>query len=238
MFGYLWNVHYENGSIYADCQEHQSFTVKRQRFLPTQHVRGRGRPRKFNRSSALESAMLLFWERGYDETSLTDLQRVMRLSPSSLYAAFGSKQRLYQEALEFYLASSGSFLRETLALALPVQAILRTILESAAREMTRRGRPAGCMLSLAVVQGGPRTVKLRKAIATLRHTSRALIRARLRRAMRNTELPRATDAAALARFFMTILQGMSVQARDGATHRQLLSVAASAMKVFGNPALV
>jgi AcrR family transcriptional regulator len=176
--------------------------------------------------------MVLFWEQGYEETSLTDLQRTMRLRPSSIYAAFGGKQRLYREALNQYLAGSGSFLRRTLQRKIPVNAILRTLLEAAAREMTRPGQPAGCMLSLAVVHGGPRSKALRAGVSKMRATSRELIRLRLEQAVRDGELPRATDSAALARFFMTILQGMSVQARDGATHRELLAVTGAALKVL------
>ena len=62
-----------------------------------------GRPIGFDRDSALEAAMLLFWERGYEGTSMADLTHAMGLNPSSIYAAFGDKHALFQLVVKRYM---------------------------------------------------------------------------------------------------------------------------------------
>src|SRR5436190_3313278 len=112
--------------------------------------RGRGRPQTFDRAEALTQAMQLFWERGFEGTSFDELIAVMGISPSSFYNSFGSKERLYQEATETYLAVAGEwFLRELNATGTDTRSAFHNVLLAAAREFTREGVPSGCMISLA-----------------------------------------------------------------------------------------
>ncbi len=197
--------------------------------------RERGRPRQFERDAALGRAMELFWEQGYDETSLDDLTRAMRINPSSLYAAFGDKEQLYRAALTRYLGGSGKHVWQILERKISTRRALGLLLEAAATEMTRPGRPAGCMLSLAVMHGCPDTANLRAAISELRNKSRTEVIARIKRGIVEGDMPRKTNVSAMARFFMSVLQGMSVQAKDGATRRELVAIARAAMKAFDAP---
>ncbi len=89
----------------------------------------------------------------------------MRINPSSLYATFGDKERLYREALDRYRAGTRGYVWQILEEKRPVREALQQVLETAAREITRPGQPAGCMLSLAIVHGGPETATLRASIA-------------------------------------------------------------------------
>jgi AcrR family transcriptional regulator len=202
------------------------------RSAPPKTKRGRGRPRGFDRDAALSRAMELFWERGYDETSLDDLTRAMRINPSSLYATFGDKEQLYRAALSRYLESRRKYVWHVLDDPVPTRRALRKVLEAAAGEITRPGQPAGCMLSLAIMHGCPQTADLRASISKLREKSRAAVQARIEKGKASGDMPRRADSPALARYFLSVLQGMSVQARDGASRRELLAIARVAMRAF------
>jgi AcrR family transcriptional regulator len=150
-----------------------------------------------------------------------------------LYAAFGDKEQLYCAALKQYLAGNGTksvwgVLNENM----PTRKALQQLLESAAVEISKPGQPAGCMLSLAFMHGCPETARLRMSISKLRNQSREKIRSRIKRGVELGDMPRKTDPTVLARFFMTVLQGMSVQARDGASRRELVAIARAAMPAF------
>jgi AcrR family transcriptional regulator len=172
------------------------------------------RPRSFDRDAALEQAMLLFWERGYDETSIGDLTAAMGIAAPSLYAAFGDKQRLFEEAAERYEALPGAPLAVGLQEPTARGAVER-VLALAAREYTLPTHPPGCF-----VNAEPRLGERRAA-------GRAALLARFRAA---PELPEGTDPAALADYVQSVLAGMSAQARDGGTREELEAVAAVALR--------
>ncbi len=199
---------------------------------PPELKRPRGRPRSFDRDAALGRAMELFWERGYEDTSLDDLTRVMRINPSSLYATFGDKEQLYRAALRCYLTHSRNHIWRVLEEKIPTRRALGRLLESVATEITRSGQPSGCMLSLAIMQGSTETAALRASIARLRKKSLAAVHSRIKHGIATGDMPRRSNPSALAGFFMSVLQGMSVQARDGASRRDLIQIARSAMRAF------
>src|ERR1700739_2932227 len=111
--------------------------------------RGRGRPASSDRTEALTQAMQLFWERGFEGTSFDELIAVMGISPSSFYNSFGSKERLYQEATEAYLALSGEWFLCELNADTDTRSAFHNVLLAATREFTKEGLPSGCMISLA-----------------------------------------------------------------------------------------
>ena len=121
--------------------------------LNTDTAQPRGRPRSFDRDKALGVAMQLFWQQGYDGTSLTDLTTGMGIRPASLYAAFGSKEALFLEALERYRAGVGSGLPRIVKTAASAQEAIRSLLEGTAATITRRSQPRGCMIVLASLRG-------------------------------------------------------------------------------------
>lgn len=194
--------------------------------------RGRGRPKAFDPDSALDRAMMLFWDRGYEGTSVDDLSEAMGISPSSIYATFGDKERLYQAAIDRYREGPGALTAAILDKAPTAYAAVEEILMTSAAELTRKDRPAGCMLANAVTHCAPAAEPLQHAIAERRGLSLGLFKQRFDRALGDGELPAGTDTCALARFFGTMLQGMTIQARDGVSADDLRAVAVTALKAW------
>ncbi|HEY5751505.1 MAG TPA: TetR/AcrR family transcriptional regulator, partial [Chthoniobacterales bacterium] len=167
----------------------------------------RGRPRAFDREKALDRAMKLFWERGYEGTALDELTAVMGISTSSLYATFGDKARLFDAAMDRYLAGAGGYFLPILDGEPIVRRAFEQLLRTVAREATRPDQPIGCMLSTALTHSSPAADSVRTSLANRRHRSRAVLQARLERAIAEGELTPDTNAAVLARFFITVIQG-------------------------------
>jgi TetR/AcrR family transcriptional regulator, copper-responsive repressor len=192
----------------------------------------RGRPRSFDRETALEKALLAFWKHGYEATSVSDLTRVMDIGAPSLYAAFGDKRSLFEEVVREYGAKYGSFGDRALADEPTARAAVERTLREAAVEYTVPGRPPGCM---AVSTTGSTTESSEEAAALLRAKRVGNVRLfqdRIEADMAAGVLPAETDAAALARFNAAVLQGMSQQAKDGADRDELAAVAEAAMRAW------
>jgi AcrR family transcriptional regulator len=173
--------------------------------------------------------MELFWRQGYESTSISNLTSAMGITAPSLYAAFGDKERLYLEAVELYksdLGNSGSILAaETTA-----RAAIERLLEASAIELTNtKDHPPGCMVVASAINGSPQSAHLQAALRGGRREAEARITAKIKRGVRDGELPPRTNAAALGKYYMTVMQGMTIQARDGATQKELLAVARAAM---------
>lgn len=192
----------------------------------------RGRPRCFDPEAALDRAMILFWERGYDATAMDDLATAMGLSPSSIYATYGDKQALYQAAIDRYLKGPGAYTLEIMRSAPSAKEAMSQILQAAAGELTRADRPAGCMLASAVTHCAPQAEKLQAAMAQRRQESMAQYVSLFSRALTEGELPLATNITGLARYYASVLQGMTLQARDGAKPAELKAIAETAMRAW------
>jgi TetR/AcrR family transcriptional regulator, copper-responsive repressor len=193
--------------------------------------RTRGRPRGFDREQALERAMELFWRQGYESTSIADLTKAMGINPPSLYAAFGDKERLFLEAVERY-GHSGQTPESILNEAPSAREAVERLLEAAAREFTDPCHPPGCMVVSAATNCSAGAVHVQAALAARRRTAEAKMKARIERGMKQGELPSRTDCGALAKFYCTVMEGMSIQARDGASRKSLLATAAAAMRAW------
>ncbi|MFJ8665070.1 TetR/AcrR family transcriptional regulator [Streptomyces sp. NPDC093600] len=190
----------------------------------------RGRPRSFDRRAALEQAMTAFWERGYETTSVADLTRAMGISAPSLYAAFGDKRTLFEEVVEAYAVSYGAFGDQALAEEPTARGALARMLGEAADAFTDPSHPRGCLvISSAINCANP---EVEKALRERRNRNLASFETRIRRGIAAGELPGGTDAVALARFCGAVLQGLSQQARDGATREELRAVAEVAMAAW------
>lgn len=191
--------------------------------------RGRGRPRSFDRDEALAKAMELFWRHGYESTSISELTAAMGINPPSLYATFGDKERLFLEAVGRYECGSGAA-RRALDEAPTAREAFAGFLRETAVELTASCHPPGCMLVTSAMSCSAASDHLRDALRERRAAAESHIKARLRRAVRDGELARGTNVAALAKFFMTVTEGMTIQARDGATRDALVAVAEAAMR--------
>jgi AcrR family transcriptional regulator len=194
--------------------------------------RARGRPQTFDRAEALTQAMQLFWERGFEGTSFDELIAVMGISPSSFYNSFGSKERLYQEATETYLAIAGEWFLRELNAATDTRTAFHNVFLSAAREFTREGVPSGCMISLAGTHLPPSLNSVRDMMARHRQLGQAALMARIQRGIDEGDVPPDTNAETLAAFYSAFSRGMAVLARDGASCDQLTAIVEIAMKAW------
>jgi AcrR family transcriptional regulator len=192
--------------------------------------RGRGRPRAFDRGTALAQAMKLFWIKGYEATSVADLTEAMGVGTTSLYAAFGSKDELYAEALRHYSTTYEHLVLGRFRQAATAREAASAYLHDSAVAMTGADcdLPHGCMATLGSVGSDGHD-----ALADLMRSTRTIafdvLKARLIKAVAQGELPRALDVAKLARFLQTVQSGMAIRARDGAERAELQAVAEIAM---------
>lgn len=192
--------------------------------------RGRGRPRAFDREAALAQAMRLFWIKGYEATSIADLTNALGVGSTSLYAAFGSKDELYAEAMRLYSATYEHLVLGRFRQAVTAREAAFAYLWDSAMAMTGAdcGLPHGCMVTLATV-GSDGHAELDDLMRATRGGAFDVLLSRLERAVAEGELPESLDIAQLARFLQTVQSGMAIRARDGAERAELQAVAEMTM---------
>lgn len=189
----------------------------------------KGRPRAFDRQEALAAAMHVFWERGYEGTSLADLTREMGINPPSLYGAFGNKEALFAEALALYEAKEAEVITRLLNSAPTAREAIEATLRYNAEVYVEEGRPRGCMIVLSSLVGTPQSETVRRLLAERRRAGEDELRERIQRGQAEGDVPADADAAHLAAFYTTVLQGMSITARDGASRAELARIVTTAM---------
>ena len=192
----------------------------------------RGRPRSFDRSAALVRAMEVFWTKGYEGASISDLTEAMGIGSPSLYAAFGSKEALFREAIELYGRTEGPAIWDAVENAPDARSAVARFLTATAHSFSRPGKPRGCMVVLSQLNPTEASASVCAALRENRAQGQSGLERRLRRAVEVGELAPGTDVAALAAFYLTVQQGMSIQARDGASEETLLAVAKGAMAAW------
>lgn len=189
-----------------------------------------GRPREFDRDAALVKARDAFWARGFEGVSMADLVKVLGLASARIYAAFGSKEALFREAIALYDEGEGGFATRALAEEPTVRDAIRRILLEAIETYTRPGHPLGCMVVTAATNCANGNDRVREWLAELRRRRTASLIERLERGVTDGELPPETDAQALGDYFATVLHGLSVQARDGVSKERLMATIPWAIK--------
>jgi AcrR family transcriptional regulator len=187
-----------------------------------------GRPREFDRETALQAAMLVFWRKGFAATSMNDLCDAMGICSPSLYAAFGSKEALYLEAMEHYVKTVGPTIWDKLAATSARDGVEKMLLAATEILPETGPMPAGCMAVLGGV-GDEWPAAVADVVREVRLEMLGNLQSRLKTAVTEGELPAAADVDRLSRFYLSVFQGMALQARDGATSEELKGVAASAM---------
>jgi AcrR family transcriptional regulator len=191
-----------------------------------------GRPRQFDRHRAVDQALQLFWERGYEATSITDLRHAIGdgISAPSLYAAFGSKQGLYQEAIDRYQQTHGQVMAPLHDPHLPPRDALEQALRATVRMQTKSGHPSGCMVALgAMAAGSPDNQAATQPLKVIRAANRQGIRSCIARAVASGELRQGVDAEAVTDMLNGFLLGISVLARDGVGIRRMNAAVDQAM---------
>ena len=195
--------------------------------------RGRGRPAVFDRVVALQAAVKLFWERGYEGTSFDDLISAMGISASSFYNSFGSKEALYCEATRSYLEWSGQWFFAILNdPSIDTRTAFARLFEATAEEFTRGDHPPGCMISLAGTHCPPDLSNIRDMMAEHRAFSESAMAARIRKGVVDGDVPEGTDCEMLAAYYSAVARGLAVQARDGASREKLAQIGRLAMRAW------
>ena len=196
----------------------------------------RGRPARFDRDEALERAMEMFWERGYEGTTLEDLQAAMGdIGPTSFYHAFGSKEALFRQAVDKYQETVGGPALRALEESPTAREAVHLMLRLTAESFCRPGKPHGCMLVLGAINCTPANAGPQNYLQSIRRAAPKVIKRRLKRAVDEGDLPASTNISAIESFYATILHGLAIRAGDGASRKALLAVVDGAMVAW--PAL-
>lgn len=190
-----------------------------------------GRPRTFCVDQALDHALRVFWQKGYEGTSLSDLTEAMGINRPSLYAAYGNKEELFRKVLDRYAESRAAFMRDACAQK-TARAVVEHILLAIADGVTCPDKPQGCMTVRCTLASSEAADSVRMELAKRRANGEGMLRQRLERAREEGDLPDRANPADLARYVATIYQGMSVQAAGGATREQLRRVAKTALEAW------
>ncbi|CAM3350395.1 TetR/AcrR family transcriptional regulator [Tsukamurella hominis] len=186
----------------------------------------RGRPRSFDRGAALDAAAVLFWEKGFEATSIRDLTERLGVEAPSLYRAFGDKRRLFEEAVAEYDRTYGGFIDLAFAEEPTAHAVVLRLLAEGPRRYTRTGLPRGCL----VVSGdaGTADAEVTGYMIAMRSANVSRLAERIARDIDSGALPATVDALAVARFVFATLNGLAAAAREGVSLEELEAVAAIA----------
>ena len=215
------------GSIVNDIWTAYSITASRGEMART------ARPREFDTAPALAAAMQIFWRQGYEATSLHQLKQVMGdPSSASFYGAFGSKERLYREALARYLDTYGQVVAPLHDETLEPRDALEQVLRRSARMQTDPRLPKGCMVVLSAANASPENHHLQTLVAGERQRTRDAIRRCVERALAAGELRQDADAVGLAALAEALLVGMSVQVRDGVSHASIEAAVSNLLQLW------
>jgi AcrR family transcriptional regulator len=188
-----------------------------------------GRPREFDVDEALERAMVVFWEQGYEGASLTDLTAAMGITRTSMYAAFGNKEGLFRKALDRYSAGPAGYVAR--ALEEPTaREVAAAFLHGGVDTTTDPDRPHGCLTVQGALAAAPADRAIRDALSDWRNNACARLRDRFQRAKDEGDLPPTSDPALLARLVATVASGIAVQAAGGAGRDELHRVADAALQ--------
>jgi len=186
--------------------------------------RPRGRPRAFDREAALRRAMEVFWDKGFDNCSMSDLVAAMGINSPSLYAAFGSKEDLFREAMDLYIGAEGGAPLRALAAHRSCRDALQAMLGSTVELFTQPDVSRGCMLFLGAMNIGAQHHELGVHLHERRRKVAAMIAEKLSEGVRDGELAPDTDVGKLAELCVTVFAGLSIQAQDGVSRATLSGV--------------
>jgi AcrR family transcriptional regulator len=190
-----------------------------------------GRPREFDTSEAIDKAMLLFWQKGYEGTSISDLTEALGITRPSLYAAFGNKEQLFRTVLDRYDEGTAEFLSGSLYLP-RAREVAEGLLRGAANFHAHPANPPGCLMVHGALVGSDETDPLRQETRNRRARLREAIHKRLERALAEGDLPEGADPEALARYIVAVMRGMAVEAASGMRGRELHQIVDIAMRAW------
>jgi AcrR family transcriptional regulator len=221
---------------------HKNANIKTKRSINSvgSPKRGRGRPREFDRGQALEKAMRIFWSLGYDATSMADLRVGLGITQASIYAAFGSKEQLFHEAVDLYRRTAGLSTARALAANSSAHEAIHAMLQAAVDAYTAPGTPRGCLVILGAINCATGNKEIQSHLLSIRRQVSQSILDRLKHGQHDGDVPRTAPIIALAVYYSTVLHGLALQARDGVSRKTLTEVVEFAManwqQIVGNAA--
>lgn len=195
----------------------------------TQMKRPRGRPSAFDYEDVLEKALLVFWSRGYEGASMTELTEAMGINRPSIYAAYGNKEELFSKALGKYMAGPVAYVAEAMSESTAKQ-VTEKLLTKTAEFLSNKSHPRGCMIAIGTLFSGEGSEQVQRELISYRQGYEKALRERFDLAKSQSDLPQNVNTALLAKYIATVHQGMSVQSTSGATKEELLAVIEQALK--------
>ncbi|MFC0008988.1 TetR/AcrR family transcriptional regulator [Devosia nitrariae] len=176
--------------------------------------------------------MRLFWERGYEGTSVGDLAETLGIGKPSLYAAFGCKEQLFYDALDLYERTYGCISPDELDGFATAREAIESTLSRNAETAVDPHTPRGCFIVLSAAVGPPQDVEVRANLTRRRQASLEHFERRIERGIADGDVPAGTDARAVASFYATVINGIAIQARDGAPRELLDAIVDGAMAAW------
>jgi AcrR family transcriptional regulator len=191
-----------------------------------------GRPRGFDEEAALDAAMRLFWERGYEGTSMADLTRAMGLNPPSIYAAFGDKKSLFALAAKRYAEGPAQY--QARALSEPtLREVILALFRNTVEFLTDSGHPSGCMTLTGAMACGVEANSAKEFMTEIRKQNEAGLKGRLQQARKSGELGADVNINDYARYLSTLLGGLAIQAANGISRNEMKRIADIAVRHLG-----
>ncbi|KQM12899.1 TetR family transcriptional regulator [Sphingomonas sp. Leaf24] len=183
-------------------------------------IAAKGRPREFCVDKALAAALGVFWSKGYEGASMSDLTEAMGITKPSLYAAFGNKEALFHKALELYESEKLEYMRE--ALRQPTaRGVAERLMRGAIAAQMSSCDPKGCLGVISATACGAEAASIKADVMQRRASSQAALVERFEQAKRDGDLPGHVDIDGLTSYLYAIVQGMAVQAGSGASRADL-----------------
>ncbi|HEY4046980.1 MAG TPA: TetR/AcrR family transcriptional regulator [Acidobacteriaceae bacterium] len=191
-----------------------------------------GRPRGFDEGAALDAAMRLFWERGYEGTSMADLTKAMGLNPPSIYAAFGDKKSLFTLAAKRYAEGPAQY--QARALSEPtLREVILALFRNTVEFLTDSGHPSGCMTLTGAMACGVEANSAKEFMTEIRKQNEAGLKSRLQQARKSGELAADVNVDDYARYLSTLLGGLAIQAANGVSRKEMKRIADIAVRHIG-----